>query len=160
MAPVSVRRRQRAGTGEVRSSALRTIAPDGRRVRSRHYGIASAGADVVRARRNPRSDGEPLATLVAATLKQCSAGARAHPPTESVSAGALALLWLVGPLHLAMEHSCPRQEVAPRKSLCRQMRTSLARSRWRSRDPLLACPNDPRAPDEGSPAGRSKRLPK
>ena len=107
------------------SSGRRTNGLGGKRAQSQRSERAVACADVVRSPRNPRSNGEPLATLVAAALEQCSAGARAHPPTESVRTSALTFLGLVGPLHLGKEHSRPRSKFAFRKSLCRQMRTSL-----------------------------------
>src|SRR5579875_2915002 len=42
---------------------------------------------------------QALAALVAAPLEHVTSGARQHARPESVRTGALALLWLVGPLH-------------------------------------------------------------
>ena len=49
--------------------------------------------------RRPRLRGEASAALAAATAQDVPARLRAHARTETVRAGALALLWLVGALH-------------------------------------------------------------
>src|SRR5438552_11710184 len=66
---------------------------------------------------------QALPALGPSTLERHAASSRAHPRAEPVNAGALALLWLVGALHLAVAGARPSSALvrkprgqAPRRS--------------------------------------------
>src|SRR5436190_149198 len=92
----------RAGTSRRRGSGWHAIAPRDRPGRTRRSGTgAGAGSDAGRRDRRgpPPLRGEPLAALGAPPLQHGAPAPRAHPRPESVRAGALALLGLIGALH-------------------------------------------------------------
>ena len=94
----------RAGTNRGRGSGWRASGRLGRRGRTRRCARAGvAGGEsrrVDRCRDRPRLRGQPAAALAAPALQDMTARARAHASAEPVCPGALALLGLVGALHL------------------------------------------------------------
>ena len=101
-ADVARRPRPCAGKRRGRGSGSRARSPRGRRGRTRR---CARGGGACRHRSDPtvaRSSGrEALAAFAPAALEDRAAAARPHPGPEPVGLGALALLRLVGPLHLA-----------------------------------------------------------
>src|SRR5262245_15800385 len=121
----------RAGTHTARGSDCPSTGPAGTRARTPRCATAGDGEE---ARANAAlqsdrggaggphaSDGQALAALVAAALEHEPAGTRAHTGAKPVGAGALALLGLIGALHVSRTPSGCGLGAAPSRRAARRL---------------------------------------
>src|SRR5215210_4860875 len=129
-APAGGRRRRsppRAGRRTGPGNGWPSSGPGGRRARTRRS--ATAGGDDARRSRPRPLDRQPLAALVATALEDDATGTGLHASAEAVRPGALALLGLVGALHVGCS-----SEIWPDRG----RRTVAATGRRRSEDTTAA----------------------
>src|SRR5262249_3719616 len=135
-APIAGRLRRtsppRVGMRRARGSDCPSTGPAGTRARTLRCATAGDGEqarptpplrpdDRGRANGLHASDGRSVAALVGAALEHEPAGTRAHTGTKPVGAGALALLGLIGALHVSRTPSVRGLGAAPSRRAARRL---------------------------------------